>query len=106
MSIAQSSYSVKILKALIEFFGVGYLKPKYDIGNREVTKSIKITRCIINQHLVVTKFIDRYPMFTRKHLDYLSWKELIKLKKDKQYNTTQGKLLIEKIKTSMNSGRK
>jgi hypothetical protein len=44
-------------------------------------------------------------MFTRKHLDYLAWKELIKLKKEKKYNTPEGRLLIEKIKTSMNRGR-
>ena len=34
-------------------------------------------------------------------------KKLIKLKKkDKQYNKAKGRLLIEKIKASMNSGRK
>lgn len=106
LSIAQSSYSISILKAIIEFFGVGYLKPKYDITNENISKSTKISRCIINQHSVITKFVDKYPMFTRKHLDYLSWKELIKLKKDKKYNTQEGKLLIENIKASMNSGRK
>jgi LAGLIDADG endonuclease len=106
LSISQSSYSIKILKAIIEFFGVGYLKPKYDITDIDICKSIKISRCIINQYSVVTKFMDKYPMFTRKHLDYLAWKELIKLKKDKEYKTREGKLLIENIKASMNSGRK
>ena len=50
--------------------------------------------------------MDRYPMFTCKHLDYLSWKQLIKLKKDKQYNTQEGKLLIENIRAYMNNKRK
>lgn len=36
MSIVQSSHSINILKAIIEFFGVGYLKPKYDITNIKV----------------------------------------------------------------------
>ena len=72
LSIAQSSNSIKILKVIVEFFGVGYLKPKYDITDIEVAKSFKICRCIINQHAIITRFVDKYPIFTRKHLDYLS----------------------------------
>lgn len=106
MSIAQSSHSIKLLKAITEFFGVGYLKPKYDVTDKDYYETIKISRCIINQHSVITNFVDKYPMFTRKHLDYLSWKKLIKLKKDKQHNTFEGRLLIENIRASMNSKRK
>lgn len=64
LSISQSSHSVKLLKAIVEFFGVGYLKPKYDITDKEIAKSVKISRCILNQYAVVIKFVDRYPMFT------------------------------------------
>ena len=106
LSISQSSHSVKILKAIIDFLGIGYLKPKYDITNMEIAKLTKVNRCIFNKNTEIIKFVDKYPMYTRKQLDYLAWKELIKLKKDKKYNTPEGKLLMEKIKNSMNRGRK
>ena len=83
LSISQSSHSVKILKAIIDFLGIGYLKPKYDITNMEVAKLTKVNRCIFKKNTEIIKFIDKYPMFTRKHLDYLAWKELIKLKERK-----------------------
>jgi len=106
LSISQSSHSVKILKAIIDFLGIGYLKPKYDITNMEIAKLTKVNRCIFNKNTEIIKFIDKYPMYTRKHLDYLAWKELIKLKKDNKHNTPEGRLLIEQIKNSMNRGRK
>jgi hypothetical protein len=72
LSISQSSHSVKILKAIIDFLGIGYLKPKYDITNMEIAKLVKVNRCIFNKNEEIIKFIDKYPMFTRKHLDYLA----------------------------------
>jgi len=39
MEVAQSSHDVGVLKALIEFFAHGYLKPKYDINDIELAKS-------------------------------------------------------------------
>lgn len=105
LSISQSSHSVKILKAIIDFFAIGYLKPKYDITSMETAKLTKVNRCIFNQTAVIIKFRDKHLMYTRKQLDCLAWKKLIKLKKDKQYNKPKGRLLLEKIKASMNSGR-
>lgn len=59
-------------KLLLIFFGHGYLKPKYDIDSLEAAKSSRIVnRYVVNQHSVITEFIDKYPMLTRKHLDYL-----------------------------------
>lgn len=107
LSISQSSHSVKLLKAIIDFFGFGYLKPKYDISDIKQAKfSHSVNRCIINNTQAIINFVDKYPMLTRKHLDYLDWKRLIKLKDEKAYNSITGKILMEKIKSSMNSGRK
>jgi hypothetical protein len=53
-------------------FGHGYLKPKYDIDSLEAAKASRIVnRYVINQHSVITEFLDKYPMLTRKYLDYL-----------------------------------
>jgi hypothetical protein len=72
LSISQSSHSVKILKAIIDFLGIGYLKPKYDITNMEIAKLTKVNRCIFNKNTEIIKFVDKYPMYTRKQLDYLA----------------------------------
>lgn len=106
LEISQSNHDVKILKAFVDFFGNGYLKPKYDINSLEAAKASRIVnRYVINQHSVVTEFIDKYPMLTRKHLDYLDWKELIKLKAERAHDTPEGRLKMEAIKASMNKGR-
>lgn len=72
LEIGQSNHDIKLLKAFVDFFGHGYLKPKYDINSIEAAKASRIVnRYVINQHSVITDFIDKYPMLTRKHLDYL-----------------------------------
>lgn len=72
LEIAQSNHDVGILNAFVQFFGCGYLKPKYDINDIEAVKSSRIVnRFVVNQHAVVTEFFDKYPLLTRKYLDYL-----------------------------------
>lgn len=106
LEIGQSNHDIKLLKAFVDFFGHGYLKPKYDINSLEAAKASRIVnRYVINQHSVVTAFIDKYPMLTRKHLDYLDWKKLIQLKVERAHDTPEGRQKMEKIKASMNKGR-
>jgi len=72
MAIRQSSHDVKLLNAIKHFFGCGYLKPKYDITNLEAAKASRsVNSYVVNQHTVITEFVDKYPMLTRKQLDFL-----------------------------------
>lgn len=106
LEIGQSNHDIKLLKAFVDFFANGYLKPKYDINSLEAAKASRIVnRYVINQHSIVTGFIDKYPMLTRKHLDYLDWKKLIKLKAERAHDTPEGRQKMEAIKASMNKGR-
>lgn len=106
LEIGQSNHDIKLLKAFVDFFGHGYLKPKYDIDSIEAAKASRIVnRYVINQHSVITEFIDKYPMLTRKHMDYLDWKRLIQLKAERAHDTTEGRKEMETIKASMNKGR-
>nr|WDW20829.1 hypothetical protein [Valsa mali var. pyri (nom. inval.)] len=107
LEVAQSNHDVWVLAALIQFFGCGYLKPKYNIQNIDEAKNSRIVnRIIINQHAVVTEFFDKYPLFTRKRLDYLDWKKLINLKAERAQDTPEGLQKMKDIKASMNRGRK
>ena len=106
LEIAQSNHDVLLLNAIIQFFGCGYLKPKYDIYDLDAVKNSRIVnRLIINQHSVVTEFFDKYPLLTRKYLDYLDWKTLIQLKADRAQDTVEGLTKMKDIKAHMNKGR-
>lgn len=88
------------------FFSCGYLKPKYDFSSLDAAKAARsVSRYVVNQHAVITEFVDKYPMLTRKQLDYLDWKKLIELKAERAQDTPEGRLMMEKIKASMNRGR-
>jgi len=72
LEIAQSNHDVAILNAIIQFFGYGYLKPKYDINNLEAAKASRIVnRLVINQHSVIIDFFDKYPRRGASHPAHL-----------------------------------
>lgn len=74
LEIAQSSHDVKVLYAIKEYFGLGYLKPKYDITSLHAAKNTNtraINRFILTNTESIINFFAEYPLFTRKHLDYL-----------------------------------
>jgi hypothetical protein len=106
LEIAQNSHDVEILNAIKSYFAVGYLKPKYDISSLDAAKkSRSVNRLIITNTEAVIKFIDKYPMLTRKHLDYLDWKELVNLKAENIHKTVVGKDNMISLKKGMNIGR-
>jgi hypothetical protein len=71
LEIAQSSHDVQILNAIKNFFDLGYIKPKYDITCLDKSKkSRSVSRLIINQYQNIIDFLDKYPLYTRKYLDY------------------------------------
>ena len=77
-----------------------------DICSLEDTKASRsVSRYLVNQHAVIVEFVDKFPMLTRKQLDYLDWKKLIQLKAERAQDTPEGRLLMEKIKNGMNRGR-
>lgn len=106
LEVAQHSHDVKVLSWIKKFFNKGYLKPKFDINNLIETKEKRsVSRFIINQESEVIKFIDKYPMYTSKRLDYEDWKLLIKLKEEGVHKTSEGLIKMKKIRLKMNRGR-
>ena len=106
LEIAQNSHDVFVLNAIIKFFGIGYLKPKYDITSLDASKSSRsVSRAIFNQSKYIINFVDKYPMFTRKHLDFLDWKEIVTLKQKNTHKTMDGKNHMLGLKQGMNRGR-
>jgi len=55
---------------------------------------------------ILIKFIDQYPLKTKKFLDYEDLKLLRQLKKEKVHLTEKGLEQMKKIKEGMNFGRR
>lgn len=107
LQIQQSNHDVAVLYAIKNFLNSGYLKPKYDIKDVESTmNSVRnVTGLWIRDTEIICNFIDKYPLFTIKRLDYLDWKRLIYLKRINAHKYKEGLYLMRKIKLSMNNNR-
>jgi len=64
-----------------------------------------VTGLWIRDTEIICNFIDKYPLFTIKRLDYLDWKRLIYLKIINAHLYKEGLYLMRKIKLSMNNIR-
>jgi hypothetical protein len=61
-------------------------------------QNIKDIMCVIIPHF------DKYPLITRKYTDYILWKSIIKLIKNKEHLTKNGILDIINLKSLLNNG--
>ena len=89
--------NVVILEMLRDFFGCGRLTAKGP-NSSVVTYSVygvDLERAII-------PFFDRFPMMSRKHEDYLKFREVVHLMRRKQHRTDDGFRRIVEIAFSMN----
>lgn len=106
LEIAQNSHDIRLLQFIRDFFGHGFLQPKYDISSLSDAKASRsVSRFVLSNNYVIIKFIDKYPMLTRKQLDYEDWKRLIELKNTKQHHTKDGLSKMISIRKGMNKFR-
>jgi LAGLIDADG endonuclease len=106
VEIAQNSHDVAVLLSIKQFFNAGYIKPKYDFFNlSKCLNSRSVNRYILRDTKIIIDFVDKYPMLTRKHLDYLDWKKIVFLKLNGAHKTEEGLVLMKKIISNMNSKR-
>jgi hypothetical protein len=84
-----------------------FLETKLNIRKRiTIKKSYFIIR-IENQKTVnnLINYLDSFPLLSSKYLDYLIWKEVYEIIKNKNHMTLENKELILKLKNSMNNKR-
>lgn len=106
LEIAQANHDVLILIAIKQFFNGGYIKPKYNVSSiTECQKSRSVNRFILRDTKKIIEFVNKYPMLTRKHLDYLDWKTIVELKNNGEYKSPEGLAKIQEIKGRMNTNR-
>lgn len=106
LEIKQNSHDVFLLQAIILFLGVGSIKPKFDIHDVSAAQAVRpAIVLVVRQTDIVISFVDKYPMLTTKQLDYECWKQLYELRKAGMHLTPEGLILINQIRSGMNSKR-
>ena len=106
LEIKQNTHDVLVLKAIIDFLGIGTIKPNFDIYDPVAVQTMRSTaKVIVRQTGRIVEFVDENPMMTRKRLDYEDWKILYDLKLRKLHLTEDGLLQIKLIRARMNSKR-
>lgn len=58
-----------------------------------------------NSLLIITNYIEAFPLFSSKHLDYLDWSKAVKLILNNEHYTDANLLVIDNLKSKMNRGR-
>jgi hypothetical protein len=98
--ISQHFRDAALLKSFIEYFDCGnyYLRPNQNVGDFVVTKFSDI-------HEKILPFIEKYPIYGVKALDYRDICKLVELMKNKEHLTSLGLDEIKKIKEGMNRNR-
>lgn len=107
LSISQSTHDFAVLKSIKQFFNAGYLYPKEEyLNSLDKAKLCQDSSFYYNSTPeTILPFFDKYPLITRKQLDYLDFKNFYLLKKDKVYLTNKGFKDMEYLANNMNSGR-
>lgn len=80
---------------------------KYLERNRtkRYSKEYIVRSTSLKSNLAVIKYLDKYPLFSSKYLDYLDWKEIVLLFNPKLRHTINNIELIKKNKNNMNNNR-
>jgi hypothetical protein len=91
----------RALLELIQVFfgGIGYIsKP-----NKDLTVEFRVNKLSDLVNVIIPHF-KIYPLITKKQLDYLLFKQIIDLMKNKEHNTLEGIKKVMNLKASLNWG--
>ena len=100
----KSTFSIGLHKRDLPLLGL--IKNYFGVGN--ITKQgensfIYRVTCLKELEIIISHF-DSYPLLTKKHADFLLFKEIINLMKEKEHINMEGLKKILSIKASLNLG--
>jgi hypothetical protein len=94
----QHRYNVEILESLKNFFGCGRITakgPNSDVMTFSVYRRGDLESAII-------PFFERYPLLSRKHEDFLKFREIVLMMQQRLHRTDEGFRRIVELAFSMN----
>lgn len=86
-------------------FNLNLTQPKIVVRSGKGT-FIRIRTKSMMENEKILKYLENYPLFSSKYLNYLDWKEVVYLIKDKKHLLSHYKTHIANLKKNMNSFRK
>lgn len=93
---------LKVLTNIAEFFCCNLLTRKQKSTGNEyyiITASSKLSLDLI------VKYLEEYPLFSSKYLDYKDWKEIVLLILENKHYTEEGLIKTDFVRNSMNRKR-
>ena len=69
-------------------------------GNKKYSnyKEYSITTNSVKNNLILIDYLDKFPLFSSKELNYIDFKKIVKIIINKEHKTTTGKENIQLIK--------
>nr|YP_010963375.1 NADH dehydrogenase subunit 4L [Harringtonia lauricola]WNK75964.1 NADH dehydrogenase subunit 4L [Harringtonia lauricola] len=90
-----------LIENIRKYFGnIGYIS-KFNEKNLTVEFRVSTLNDIID---IIIPHFDKYPLKTKKHVDFLLFKNIVVLMKNKEHNTIEGIQKIVNLKASLNTG--
>ncbi len=98
-TVVQHKRDVQLLYALKQFFGCGVVRQNH--GDRMAYRVRGF------EHLLerIVPFFERHPLKTRKHLDFLKFRQVLMMMQGNEHLTLEGIEKIRQIASEMNTGR-
>lgn len=99
LEIAQSTHELPLLKAIIQFLNIGYLKPKPKGEDLNDVKALRsVSRIVCNSPEKIISFLGLEPFITLKQKDYANWSNIYELVKSKAHHNKEGLKKILNLK--------
>ena len=94
MTKIKTFLSVRNVRIIKRIRSMNYLELGYEIRTSK-----------LNSNEILINYLNKYPLYTSKYLDYLCWKDIYDLKKNKKYKLKEEIDLLMSLKSAMNSKR-
>ena len=96
-TIVQHERDVQLLHALKSYFGCGVVRKNH--GDRMCFR----VRSVENLLTVIVPFFEKHILRTKKNLDFLKFRKVLRLMKEGKHLTTEGVEEIREIQNQMNN---
>jgi hypothetical protein len=98
-TVVQHKRDVQLLYALKQFFGCGVVRQNH--GDRMAYR----VRGVEHLQERIVPFFERHPLKTKKHLDFLKFRQVLIMMQRNEHLTLEGIEKIRQIASEMNTGR-
>ena len=94
--------NLKVLTNIAEFLNCNLLTRKQKSTGNEYYNITASSKLSLN---IIVKYLEVYPLFTSKYMDYKDWKKIVLLILENKHYTEEGLIKTDYVRNSMNKKR-